>query len=173
MPVNRALRAFLVVSLAAVAAGSAEAPALIDFELQDQFDRTYRASDYDGRVLYVVASDKDGSRFNGAWSQAIFEALEGDHEAEALATFGVADLSGVPFFLKKLIKGKFPQDRDQWALMDWKGRFRKAYGFERGSSNILVFGADGRLAHRAHGREVEPRVLDGVVASLREQLSRP
>lgn len=172
MKVARRFWVLWALCVGATAPGSAEPPVLIEFELQDQFDRTYRAADYAGRVLYVIASDKDGSRYNGSWSRAIFDALEGDREDEALATFGVADLSGVPFFLKKMIKGKFPRDQDQWVLMDWKGLFRKAYRFEPGASNILVFATDGRLVHRAHGREVEPQVLDGVVAALREQLDR-
>lgn len=155
---------------AVVAAGP---PTLIEFELTDQFDRTYRGSDYAERVLYVVGSDKNGSQFNSLWAGAIFDALKEDHETGALVSFGVADLSGVPFFLKKLIKGKFPQDEDQWVLMDWQGRFDKAYGFEPDSANVLVFDAAGRLALQAHGREVDPELLERILAELRRLLNRP
>ena len=49
--------ALLALLAGLAAAAGAESPRLIDFELQDQFDRTYRDADYAGRVLYVVASD--------------------------------------------------------------------------------------------------------------------
>lgn len=165
------MRSLLITCLALVlspVAVVAQGSALIDFEMTDQFDRPYRDSDYRGRILYVIGSDKGGSRFNGAWARAIFEALEQEHAAGDVASFGLADLRGVPFFIKGLVKGKFPQEEEKWVVMDWKGRFSKAYGFEPGSSNILVFAPDGRLVHQAHGREVERQILEGIVGELLE-----
>ena len=37
------------------------------------------------------------------------------------------------------VKGRFPKDWHKWVLMGWKGSFAKAYRFEPGSTNILVF----------------------------------
>ena len=154
--------------LGAVAA-AAQTETLIEFELRDQFERVHRDSDFAGRVLYVIGSDKDGSRFNGPWAKAISGAL-GDRDRARLATFGLADVSGVPFFLRGFVKGKFPQERERWVLLDWKGRFRRAYGFEAGSANVLAFAADGRLAYRFDARQVEPAMLAGFVAKLRALL---
>lgn len=151
----------------------AQVTTLIEFELKDQFDRVYRSSDYEGKVFYLIGSDRVGSKFAGSWSQAIADALkeEGGWTPGSVAMVELADLRGVPFFIKGMVKGKFSQEESQWVLMDWKGTFPKAYDFSPDSSNILVFAADGRLAHQAQGREVDQEVLDGVVRKLRELLA--
>ena len=149
----------------------AQSPTLIQFEMTDQFDEVHRNVDYEGRVLYVIGSDAKGSEFSGSWGKAIYDALEEDEGIENLAALPLANLKSVPFFLKGTIKKKFPQEQDEWVLMDWKGQFAKAYDFEPRSTNILIFAPDGTLVHQAHGQEVEQDVLDGIVAKLRDLLA--
>ena len=118
---------------------------LIPFELKDQFDRVYRGRDYGGHIVVLVGSDKDGSQYNGKWSRAIHESLRGEPNLDHVRFLGMADLRGVPFFLKGYVKGKFPRDKDQWVLMDWKGR----------------------LIHRAHGYEVDDGKLRVIVDKIK------
>ena len=145
---------------------------MIDFEVKDQFGRVHSHQDYINGVVVVIGSDKDGSQFNGLWGAAIHDSLKNDPEYGRIAFLALADLRGVPFFLKGLVKGKFPKDRDKWVLMDWKGRFARAYRFEPESTNILVFAPGGKLMHRVHGREVEVDVLRGIIATVRDVLDR-
>lgn len=143
---------------------------LIDFEIKDQFGRVHSHQDYINRVVVVIGSDKDGSQFNGIWDEAIHDSLENHPEYGRIAFLALADVRGVPFFIKGIVKGKFPKERDKWVLLDWKGRFTKAYRFDPGSTNILVFAPGGRLMHRVHGRGLEVDVLRGIVTTVRDVL---
>ena len=82
----------------------------------------------------------------------------------------VAKVTGVPFFLKGTVRGKFPKDEDGWLLLDWKGQFHKSYGLAPETCNALVFDATGRLVHRASGQEPGAGAVDAVVQSLRAEL---
>ena len=77
---------------------------------------------------------------------------------------------GVPFFLKGMVRGKFPQEPGEWVLLDWKGRFAKAYEWVEGESNILVFDAGGALVHQTHGTEVVAAQVERVCSELRALL---
>ncbi len=65
---------------------------------------------------------------------------------------------------------EFPEDPDQWVLMDWKGTIAKVYDFVLKSSNVLVFERDGALMHHASGREPDDETVGRVVTALRELL---
>ena len=65
-----------------------------------------------------------------------------------------------------MIRGKFPKDRSKWALADWKGRFAKAYGYEDGATNVLVFSPHGLLRVHVTGRDVEPESVQEIVDAV-------
>lgn len=165
-------RSFLLglIGLLAGALGRAEDLKLIDFELEDQFGNLHRTADVEGTIVLLIGSDKGGSPFNGEWGRAVHEEL-GDHPFyDVISQLAHADLRGVPFFLKGMIRGKFPDEPDRWVLMDWKGALAKTYAFVAKSSNILVFSTDGALVHHAAGREPDDETVDEVVAALRRLL---
>jgi hypothetical protein len=140
----------------------AGASSMIDFEIADQFDRPHSAADMRGKVVLLVGSDRKGSRYQGAWVQAL--------RAEAVPIVEVADLRGVPFFIKGSVKRKFPEDRSQWVLMDWKGTFAKSYGFERDACTILLFDRNGVLRSQDAVHELDEAVLERIlqrIAALR------
>ncbi|MEE2778085.1 MAG: hypothetical protein VYE73_15135 [Acidobacteriota bacterium] len=58
--------------------GGAEEPAKLDFELKDQFKKVHNGSGFRGRIVVVVGSDRGGTKFSDAWSEAIESAL-GQH----------------------------------------------------------------------------------------------
>ena len=149
----------------------AEPAELVDFELEDQFGEVHRRADVQGTVVLLIGSDKGGSSFNGLWGNAIHEALQEHHRYDRISQLAYSDLRGVPFFLKGMIRSKFPEDPDNWALMDWKGVIAKAYDFVPKASNTLVFASDGTLVHHASGREVDERAIQEIVAVLRDLLN--
>ena len=118
---------WLGVGIAAQSAVAQET-SLIEFELKDQFDKVYRTEDYSDRIVVVIGSDKDGSDYNPIWGKALHDALEGVPGYETIDFLPFAHLTGVPFFIKGMVRGRFPKEPDQWALMDWKGVFDDAYG---------------------------------------------
>jgi predicted transcriptional regulator len=144
---------------------------LIDFKIKDQFGTVHRSGDLAGSVVLLIGSDKDGSEFNAFWGEAINDALRDHPNYDQLAQLPQADLRGVPFFVKSLVKSKMPEDPKKWVLMDWKGVLSKAYEFVPGSSNVLVFGPDGRLKHQSAGQTPEESELQVIVTTLREMLN--
>lgn len=139
---------------------------LVSFEVHDQFDKVYTDKDYKGEILIIIGSDKDGSKFNPIWSEAILSSLQEKGDMEKVHMIGVANLHGVPFFLKGFIKGKFPKNHDDSILMDWKGTFAKAYHFDAKVSNILVFDQTGKLVLKTYGEEIENYKLEFITDKL-------
>lgn len=137
-----------------------------DFRLEDQFKREYTDDQFRGRVVVVIGSDKEGSQYNELWTKAILDSIEDRSEFDKIALLGVADLRGVPFFLKGYVRGRFPEDRDKWALLDWKGLFAEAYDFVEEESNILVFDTQGRLVYRTNGTEPHKQVLQKIITAI-------
>ena len=137
----------------------------LSFDLKDQFDREYTQAWCAGRIAVMVIADREGSHFSGQWMQAIGRALQ-SAGAPATQWVPVATLPAVPGFMRGWIKEKFPQNQKDWTLLDWGGRLTKTYDLPGKSCRILVFGADGRLRHRAGGREVDPAAVSAIVAAV-------
>lgn len=155
--------------IAGVPASGQDRPPL-EFELEDQFLKIHRGTDFRGSIVLLVGSDKKGVEFNQTWIAAIHERL-GDHPRYSeISHLAQADLRGVPFFLKKTVRGKFPQNPDNWVLLDWKGSLASIYDFSPKASNVLVFAQDGNLVLQVSGREPDASDVEKVVAALRTLL---
>jgi peroxiredoxin len=140
----------LAVMLPVIAPASEERSALTntkapEFSLQDQYEKTVSLRQFAGRIVVLIASDKEGSSQNSAWTKAIQ-----DKYADQLIVQGIADVSSVPFFLKGKIRNDFKKDGES-ILMDWKGEVFKAYGLTKGASNVILVDKDGMIRHRASG----------------------
>ena len=116
-----------------------------EFTLQDQHEKTVSLKRYEGRIVVLIASDKEGSPQNAAWSKAIK-----DKYADGIALQGIADVSGVPFFLKGKIRNDFRKDGES-ILLDWKGEVFKGYSLTKGVSNVILIDKDGMIRHRTSG----------------------
>ena len=173
---GRRLRPLVPAALAALVVANpalAEQRQLVDFALEDQFGTLHRREDVEGTVVLLIGSDKGGSEFNGAWSREISESL-GEHPAyPEISHLAHADLRGVPFFVKGMVRSKFPEDPDRWVLLDWKGILSEAYDFQAKSSNILIFSRRGDLLLHAAGREPDEPTIESVVSTLRRALDEP
>jgi predicted transcriptional regulator len=117
----------------------------IEFTLQDQYEKTVSLKQYEGRIVVLIASDKEGKAQNSVWAKAI-----GDNYADRVVVQGVADVSSVPFFLKGKIRSDFKKDRDS-ILLDWKGEVFKAYDITKGVSNVILIDRQGMVRHRTSG----------------------
>jgi len=149
----------------------AQESALISFELKDQFGRPHTEKKFSGHIVILIGSDKDGSQYNPLWGKAIHDSLANEDGFEHLKFLAVADLRGVPFFLKGFVKGKFSKDEKRWVLMDWKGKFASSYQFEAGASNINIFKRDGKLVHKTVVHGLEQETL-GELLTILKQLMR-
>ena len=161
------IRAVLILWLAAAPAlaEGTKQRTLIEFEIEDQFREKHTHREFIGKALIVVGSNKGGKDYNEPWAETLRDSL--DASGHDVSFLGLADVRGVPFFLKGMIRGKFPKSRDRWALADWKGEFAKAYCFEKDHCNVLVFDPEGNLVHHSWVKEVEPVKLGLVLAAAR------
>lgn len=141
---------------------------LISFELKDQFDRVYTDKDYQESIFMVIGSNARGSKYNPIWSLAIYNELKDESVNNQLNSVGLANLSSVPFFLKAMIRNKFPKDKKKWILMDWKGKFSKAYNFKSGMSNILIFDHEGQLVYQTAAKELDSKKLSIITKKIIE-----
>jgi hypothetical protein len=143
---------------------------LIDFEIKDQFDGIHRDDDFRGRVVVVFAYDRKGNDYQDRWFSAMRDSLAVTHDSSAVGFVRLANVRGVPFFLKSMIKGKFPREPEQWTLLDWKGRFDKAYGFAADMCTILVFNQRRTLVHSTTVTGLAAETLTGLLADVRRLL---
>src|SRR5574337_337585 len=132
---------------------------LIAFALKDQFDREYTERSFSGKIVILIAGDREGSKFSDGWQQTIQDALLKKQTGAQVQFVRVADLRGAPSVLRGFIKGKFPKEKDHWSLMDWKGTFANAYGFELKSCNILIFDRQQRLVYKTNVQKLDPQKL--------------
>ncbi len=98
--------------------GSAAAT-LVEFEIKDQFGEVYTDEPYREGVFVLVGSDRKGSEFSRAWSEAIRESLDGLPDEAEVQLAGLAHVNGVPRLSRGLVRSAFPKLPDAWVLLDW------------------------------------------------------
>lgn len=165
-----ALFALAAASTGSAAVASAEPPRL-ELSLPDQFDLDHTAAAYAGKVVLLTVTDREGSAFSGAWIKAIFAALPPEARSQ-VHIVSAANLHGVPFFVRGLVKSKFPQDPQAWVLLDWHGQLAKTYALTPQCCNLLLFAPDGRLVQKIAGRDVRPAEASAVARAI-ESLTAP
>jgi len=159
----------------AILIGGATAPAvcfpetkLIAFEIQDQFDRLHTERELNGRNVLFLCADRKGSQYQGKWLTTLRDSLESRGHAESVTLVEVADLRGVPFFIKGSVKKKFPKESTAWVLMDWKGNLARAYDLEKNKCNIVLFDSSGGLLHKTAVEDLELPVLENILDQVEE-----
>jgi len=142
----------IILQLSSVSAQNAVGEKAPEFTLQDQYEKTVSLKQYEGRIVVLIASDKEGKAQNAAWTKAVK-----DKYTDQVVVQGIADVSSVPFFLKGKIRSDFKKDPDS-ILLDWKGEVFKAYGLTKGVSNVILIDKDGMIRHRTSG-SASPEVV--------------
>jgi hypothetical protein len=140
---------------------------LMSFDMEDQFRNSHSHADFKGRVLVVIGSDRGGASAAKNWGKALARSLKPEMDSGLMSLIALADLKGVPFFLKDYVRGEFYKNAGDWALMDWKGLFADSYGFIAGNANVLVFDKEGVLVYQAHYRECRPDEVLSLTAIIR------
>ena len=137
-----------------------------EFTLQDQYEKTVSLKQYEGSIIVLIASDKEGREQNTAWKKAVREKY-----GDSVAVQGLADVSSVPFFLKGSVRSDFKKDAES-ILLDWKGEVFKAYGLTKGVSNVILIDKEGTVRHRTSGQASSEAVqelfkkIDNLLASF-------
>ena len=168
---GRTARIWPILFLLLVSSLPAQEEQLIDFDIQDQFKNDHRDEDFAGAVIVVLCSDKGGSKYNEAWGHALTDSLRQKSQLPNVKFLPVADLRGVPFFLKGFVRGKFPKDSTRWVLTDWKGKFAKAYELEKDACNIVIFDRSGRFYYKAAVYDMDYSLLSVILTKIRNLLA--
>jgi len=127
------------------------ADSLLEFRLHDQFGQLHDAAAYRGRTLILVGAGRGGRDAGTAWVEhlrAVQDSGGGADTLQAVPVVAVADLRGVPRLLRRLVRGRFPDDRRRAVLLDWDGALARRFGFDTERCTLLVVGPSGR----AHAR---------------------
>lgn len=127
-----------------VPAAAPVADSLVAFRLNDQFGQAHDAAAYRGRALLVVGAGRGGRAAGTAWVETLRALQDSAAGPSALPVVAVADLRGVPRLLRRLVRGRFPDDRRQAVLLDWDGALARRHGFDTERCTILLVGPGGR-----------------------------
>ena len=157
---GRSLALALALALGASAAPRGPAPAAdspVDFRLTDQFGTVHEAARYRGRPLLLVGAGRAGRAAGTAWVGTLRE-LQGDSadaRGGAIPVVAVADLRGVPRLLRRMVRGRFPDDRRQAVLLDWDGTLARGLGLDAERCTILLVGPQGVVQARTTALAVD------------------
>ena len=130
--------------LQGVCAASDQMPGI---SLTDQFDRAHLHEAPFDRPLVVVVADRRGSGHIESWVSEIYRS-----QGNAVEIVGLADLRGVPGFMKGPLRKAFRvQCASYPVLLDWTGT--TAAAFPRGDTGIDIFVMDtaGRIVAAVSG----------------------
>lgn len=144
---------------------------MISFELEDQFGEVYTDNSWPGKIVILLGSDKGGSTYNEIWGKAIYDSLKTEIGFEKVQMVGLSDLSSVPFFMKWVIRGKFPEEKEKWVLMDWDGEFLEAYNFKEDAANILIFNSDKILVYQESLTEIDDKILSEILRIIKSLIN--
>jgi len=161
----------VIVGLLLVSTAAAQAPApadtLVIFTMPDQFDVEHTATDLRGTTALVIWADRKGNDHRRRWVKTIARKLRRELTEGTVILHQVAHVQGVPGFVKGRVLDSFREEADGPVLMDWEGVFDAAYTPTADHVNVLVFDADGRLAHQAAATGLDQGVLDGILNAVR------
>jgi len=144
----------------------AQETTMISFKLRDQFNNSYTEKDFTNRIVIIVGSDREGSQYNERWSFAIYDSLRKKDLVDSVRFLPVADLRGVPFFIKSLVRSKFPRAKHRWILLDWKGLFAHAYNFTPKASNIIIIDRNKKVVYQTFVFDIEKEKLQAIWLKL-------
>lgn len=140
---------------------------LIDFEIEDQFKNKHSDEDFRGSVIFFISGDRKGNNFRKLWESEIRDSLGELVDYENLSILRAANLKGVPFFIKGKVRGSFSKNPEEWVLLDWKNRFKKAYDFGKNAANILIFDRDGKLVRPLDVKEIDHQIMNELLGEIR------
>ncbi len=164
-----ALLALVEVPAGAVPSPGAPHP---EVQLEDAWDRTIRLSQLAGTPILVVYEDRGSAHVNDPLKSELSELAKGDKYKQSIALVAVADVSSFDFWpARGFVKGAIRSESHKQGTTiycDWDGHVRRALGLDRGTSNVVLFGRDGRVLFAQSGTVApeQRRALIGMLHAI-------
>lgn len=144
-----------------------------DVVLEDAWDRQVAMGKLGAKPVLVVYEDEASSKQNNAFKAELAELAKGDRYKTRVALLAVADLDGYDYwpvrgFVKDAIRSE-SRKQQLSILCDWSGKFRKALGLIKGSSNVVLYGKNGKVLF-SHAGPLSAEQRATLISSLRSQV---
>lgn len=145
------LTTILATTLAADGNSTSRVPV---YSLEDQFERRWKHSDFAGQTVVYVISDRDGYSYSANWTTPLIKEY-----GKRVKFVPIADVRGVPGFLKGYIRGRFRGEFKYPVLLDWEGTIATAVQFTAGYPNLMIVDANRSILYKTAGSGTAAQLL--------------
>lgn len=125
------------------AAEESKVPARI--ELEDQYEKKHVIAFPAKTVTVISLADRHGRSQSNQWRATL------DAYKTRAAIYGIADASGTPEVMKKMIRKRIQEAYKQVLLTDWTGTTCAAIGRQPRVANLIIVSRKGTILHRISG----------------------
>jgi hypothetical protein len=116
------------------------------FTLEDQYERKWQHSDFQSSLVIYVISDRTGYSYSSNWTKPLVEQYR-----NRVRFVPVADVRGVPGFLKGYIRSQFKKEFSYPVLLDWEGTVTTGIRFTAGLPNLAIVDASRTVRYLTAG----------------------
>lgn len=131
---------------------------LTAIDLNDQYDAPRSLRFPTTNITVLAIADRKGAAQVDDWIATLKLRYGGRIDIR-----GLADVGGVPGFLRGRIRKKFQETRSHPVMMDWSGKVCARLGYQPGVANLLVLGGDGTILARFLGAASDAAVREACV----------
>lgn len=132
-----------------------------DISLRDAWDRQFPLSLFRTMPVLVIYEDKGSVEQNAALKEHLSQLAKGDKYKKLVALVAVADVTGYDYWpVRGFVKNAIQKESHKQGTIiycDWDGSIRTTLGLERGRSNVVLYGRDGRVLFSEAGALSEER----------------
>ena len=111
-----------------------------NFELKDQYDKSYAYRFPKDRVSVLAFGDRASSKQVEGWTLPLAERYQGRVDIN-----GVAELPGVPSLSRGMVRRIIKSQVIYPVMLDWGGEVSKSYGYRGGRAAIFVINQQGHI----------------------------
>jgi hypothetical protein len=116
------------------------------FSLSDQYGDAHQQTFPKSKVSIYALADRKGSKKLEDWITPFYKRFE-----DRVDICGVANLRGVPDFMKPVIRKLFRRGVNYPVMLDWSGEICKSFGYKAGMPDIFIITRGGQLRYRTSG----------------------
>lgn len=129
-----------------VNSGAAVRNGAIEFDLKDQYNKSYAIRFPRDKPLILVFGDRKGSSQIESWVRPLYDYYRG-----GVDIYGVAELSAVPSLMQGVVRQIFKSQVKYSVMLDWSGKVAKSYSYQSGKANVIVINRKGEILFRQTG----------------------